>query len=81
MKLSVAFFLSGVLMFAQSNPPKLIDCPSITTGRQSFLDQLTAKLDAVDGMALLITAPADIKGVKAAMAAHPAAWLASVDAA
>ncbi len=71
MKLSVALFLSGVLMLAQSNPPKLIDCHVHHNGQQSFLDQLTAKLDSVNGMALLITAPTDIKSVSAAMAAHP----------
>ena len=71
MKPSVALLLCGVLVQAQSGPPKLIDCHVHHNGQKAFLDQLTAKMDAVDGMALLITAPADIKDVAATMAAHP----------
>ena len=71
MKLSVALFLGGVLAQAQSAPPKLIDCHVHHNGQKAFLDQLTAKMRDVDGMALLITAPADINDVTAAMAAHP----------
>src|SRR5271170_2881852 len=70
MKLRVALFLSCVLAHAQ-NQPKLIDCHVHHNGKQSFLDQLTAKLDSLDGVALLITAPADIEQVTAATAAHP----------
>src|ERR1700676_4505736 len=71
MKLSVALFLSGVLLHAQNQPPKLIDCHVHHNGQKAFLDQLTKKMDAVDGMALLITAAADLKDVTRAMAEHP----------
>jgi predicted TIM-barrel fold metal-dependent hydrolase len=71
MKLSLALFLGCVLAQAQNQPPKLIDCHVHHNGKKSFLDQLTAKLDSVEGMALLITAPSDIKDVAATMAAHP----------
>ena len=71
MKLSVALFLSGVLLHAQNQPPKLIDCHVHHNGQKAFLDQLTKKMDALDGMALLITAPADLKDVTRAMAEHP----------
>jgi predicted TIM-barrel fold metal-dependent hydrolase len=71
MKLSVALFLGCLLVRAQVSPPKLIDCHVHHNGQQAFLDKLTAKMDAVDGMTLLITAPPDLKNVTAAMAAHP----------
>jgi predicted TIM-barrel fold metal-dependent hydrolase len=71
MKLSVALFVACVFVNAQNKPPKLIDCHVHHNGQKAFLDQLTAKMDAVDGMAMLITAPADVKDVTAAMAAHP----------
>jgi len=71
MKISVVLLLCGVLVQAQSEPPKLIDCHVHHNGQKVFLDQLTAKMQDVDGMALLITAPADIKDVAAAVLAHP----------
>jgi predicted TIM-barrel fold metal-dependent hydrolase len=71
MKLSVALCLCGVLVKAQSAPPKLIDCHVHHNGQKAFLDQLTAKMQDVDGTALLITAPADIKDVTTAIATHP----------
>jgi len=70
MKLRVALFLSCALVQAQ-NQPKLIDCHVHHNGKRSFLDQLTAKMDSLDGLALLITSPADIDQVTAATAAHP----------
>src|ERR1700737_2782611 len=71
MKLSVTLFLACVQMEAQNQPPKLIDCHVHHNGQKAFLDQLIAKMDALDGMALLITAPADLKDVTRAMAEHP----------
>jgi len=71
MKLSVALFLCGLSVQAQSAPPKLIDCHVHHNGQKAFLDQLTAKMQDVDGMALLITAATDIKDVAAAVTAHP----------
>jgi len=69
--LSVALFLGSLLLQGQDKAPKLLDCHVHHNGQKTFLDQLTAKMAAADGMAMLITAPADIKGVTAAMAAHP----------
>jgi uncharacterized protein len=71
MKLRVALFLCGVSAQAQSAPPKLIDCHVHHNGQKGFLDQLTAKMQDMDGMALLITPTANIKDVAAAVAAHP----------
>ncbi|HXB74802.1 MAG TPA: amidohydrolase family protein [Candidatus Acidoferrales bacterium] len=71
MKLSLALLLGCVLLQAQVKPPKLIDCHVHHNGQQAFLDRLTAKMDALDGMTLLITSPRDLKGVTVAMAAHP----------
>jgi len=72
MKLSVALFFGCVLLQAQTMPPKLIDCHVHHNGKQAFLDQLIAKMDALDGLTFLITAPRDLKQVTAAIAAHPA---------
>jgi uncharacterized protein len=72
MKLSLGLFWGCALALAQNQAPKLIDCHVHHNGEKAFLDQLIAKLDAVDGMALLITAPADIKDVSAAISKHPA---------
>jgi predicted TIM-barrel fold metal-dependent hydrolase len=71
MKLSVALFLGCVLLQAQVKFPKLIDCHVHHNGQNGFLDRLTAKMDALDGMTLLITAPVDLKNVTAAIAVHP----------
>ena len=71
MRLSVALFCSAVWLQAQTQPPKLIDCHVHHNGQREFLDRLTAKLDVLDGMALLITAIHDVPGVKTVMAAHP----------
>lgn len=71
MKRCLPLFFVGVLALSQNNAPKLIDCHVHHNGKKAFLDQLLAKLDAVDGMALLITAPADMKDVGTAIASHP----------
>lgn len=71
MKLTLALMLGCLLAHAQNKPPKLIDCHVHHNGKKVFLDQLIAKLDSVDGMALLITAPADLNEVTKTMSSHP----------
>ncbi len=63
--------LFGVWLEAQTAPPKLIDCHVHHNGKQAFLDRLIAKLDSLDGLAFLITAPGDIQQVTAVMVSHP----------
>jgi hypothetical protein len=71
MKLSLGLFWGCALALAQNKAPKLIDCHVHHNGEKAFLDQLISKLDVLDGMALLITAPADMKDVSAAISNHP----------
>ncbi len=51
--------LPGTL-FAQSARPKLLDAHVHDNGDPEFLKKLAAKLDSVDGLALLITAAQDL---------------------
>jgi len=68
---------SFVLLFGltqlpgQNTPPKIIDGHLHHNGDPAFLEKLVAKLDSVDGLALLITAPKDLESVKAFAARHP----------
>ncbi len=59
------------MLQAQTQAPKLIDCHVHHNGQKAFLDQLIAKMESLDGMALLITAPRDVKDVGAAISSHP----------
>lgn len=52
-------------------PPKLIDCHVHHNGKEAFLQELTKKLESVDGMAMLITAPKDLEQVVAFQKQHP----------
>lgn len=56
---------------AQPAPPRLIDCHVHHNGDNAFLEKLVAKLDSVQGMAMLITQPKDLPAVTAFMKAHP----------
>ncbi len=56
---------------AQSHPPRIIDCHIHHNGDPAFLEKLLAKLDSVDGMAFLLTSPADLESVKQSIDAHP----------
>ncbi len=56
---------------AQRKAPRLIDCHIHHNGSNAFLEKLTARLDAADGLAFLITAPKDLAAVTAFMKAHP----------
>jgi len=58
-------------LVGQSTPPKIIDAHLHHNGDPAFLEKLVAKLDSVDGLALVITAPKDIESVKTFAAKHP----------
>lgn len=64
-------FLALPTLWAQGPVPKIIDAHIHHNGDPAFLEKLTAKLDSVDGLALLITAPKDLESVKAFIAKHP----------
>lgn len=57
--------------WCQTAPPKLIDCHVHYNGKTAFLDKLVAKLETVQGMAMLITAPRDLDAVTSYMKSHP----------
>jgi uncharacterized protein len=56
---------------AQPPRPRVIDAHVHHNGDPAFLEKLTHKLEAVDGMALLITAPKDLPSVNGFMSSHP----------
>ncbi len=62
---------TATLRAQSSFPPTLIDVHVHYNGDPAFLDRLVAKLDTVDGLALLITSPKDLESVKAFIAKHP----------
>jgi len=59
----IAVGLASEPALAQASPPKIIDAHHHHNGDPAYLKKLAAKLDSVDGMALLITAPSDLKSV------------------
>jgi len=67
--LTMAIFSSALV--AQTVRPKLIDAHVHHNGDPAFLEKLTAKLDSVDGLALLITAPKDLVSVTSFIKNHP----------
>jgi uncharacterized protein len=67
----LVFLLSLGPLAAQTTAPRIIDAHVHHNGDPAFLEKLVAKLDSVDGLALLITAPKDIDSVKGVMAKHP----------
>ncbi|MBZ5546126.1 MAG: hypothetical protein LAO07_21075, partial [Acidobacteriia bacterium] len=76
MRIALRFFsfatamLLPALLLAQGQP-KLIDAHIHHNGDPAFLQKLTAKLDSVDGLAQIITAPKDLKSVTAFIKEHP----------
>ena len=75
-----AFSLAAALLFpafllAQMSRPKLIDTlvhyDMYKKDGAAFLDKLIAKLDSVDGIAILTTAPEDLDTVTALIKQHP----------
>ena len=65
---TLAFFPS--LLFSQT-APKLVDAHVHHNGDPEFLKKLAAKLDSVDRLALLITAPEDLGQVTDFIKQHP----------
>lgn len=63
--------VSPLPVSAQVAAPKIIDAHVHYNSDPAFLEKLAAKLDSVDGLALLITAPKDLATVKAFIARHP----------
>jgi hypothetical protein len=57
--------------WSQGAPPKLIDCHVHHDGSEEFLNKLVAKLDTLQGMAMLITMPKDLDQVTTFMKSHP----------
>ncbi|MBZ5671595.1 MAG: amidohydrolase family protein [Acidobacteriia bacterium] len=58
-------------LLAQTTPPHVIDAHLHHNGDPVFLKKLVAKLDSVDGLTLVITAPKDQESVKGFIAKHP----------
>jgi uncharacterized protein len=58
------------LCWCQSVQPKLIDCHVHHNGSNDFLQKLVSKLESVQGMAMLITAPKDLDPVGEFMKSH-----------
>jgi uncharacterized protein len=55
----------------QGAPPNLIDCHIHHNGSDEFLEELVAKLETLQGMAMLITMPRDLDQVTTFMKSHP----------
>ncbi len=58
-------------VWGQGSQPKIIDAHHHHNGDPAYLKKLAAKLDSLDGMALLITAPSDLKSVTGFIKEHP----------
>lgn len=69
--LSLLVTLGCTAAWSQTAPPKLIDCHVHHNGSVEFLNKLVARLDSVQGMAMLITEPKDIQQVTDYMKQHP----------
>ncbi len=65
------FAIFPALALAQAARPKIIDAHLHHNGDPAFLERLLAKLDSVDGLAFLLTAPKDLEQVRASIAQHP----------
>jgi hypothetical protein len=70
--LTVLGLLSASLsIFAQSHEPKLIDVHVHYNGEQGFLEKLLDKLNAVDGLAFLLTTPQGFPQASKFIRDHP----------
>lgn len=69
--LIVLVFTLPSWLLGQAAPPRIIDAHVHHNGDPAFLEKLVKKLESVDGLALLITAPQDLESVKAFIAKHP----------
>lgn len=63
--------VSSLPVLSQEQIPKVIDAHVHHNGDPAFLEKLTAKLESVDGLALLITAPKDLASVTSFISKHP----------
>jgi hypothetical protein len=68
---SLALLAGLGTLVAQTTPPRLIDAHLHYNGDPAFLEKLTAKLDSVDGLALVLTLPKDLDSAKGSIAQHP----------
>ena len=71
LSLSLTLLAAWGPLAAQTIQPTVIDVHIHHNGDPAFLEKLTAKLDSVDGLALLITTPKDLDSVKVFIAKHP----------
>jgi hypothetical protein len=55
----------------QSGQPRIIDCHHHYNGEPAYLKKLVTKLEAVEGMAFVLTDPPDLQTAKAAIVRHP----------
>jgi uncharacterized protein len=67
----ISIALVPLSALAQAPMPRVVDAHLHHNGDPAFLEKLLAKLDSVDGLALLITAPKDLESVRAFIAKHP----------
>jgi uncharacterized protein len=67
----MSFAAALSLSWCQPVEPKLIDCHVHHDGSNEFLERLVAKLEPLQGLAMLITAPKDVDAVTAFMKTHP----------
>ena len=65
------FLALSVRLFAQSAAPKLIDVHEHFNGEPGVLDQLLAKLNAVDGMGFLLVTPEAFPEARTFIRKHP----------
>jgi uncharacterized protein len=59
------------VILGQTSPPRLVDAHVHYNGDPAFLEKLVAKLDAVDGIAFILTKPQDLETARTAIAKHP----------
>ncbi|MGO9270209.1 MAG: amidohydrolase family protein [Terriglobia bacterium] len=64
--------LSPFLLPGQAHAPHLVDGHVHYNGDPAFLEKLVAKLEAVDGMAFLLTPPKDLPSLQTFLSQHPA---------
>ena len=77
MSIRIRLILISLVLFATlgtlaaQTVPRVIDAHLHHNGDPAFLEKLVAKLDSVDGLALVITWPKDMDSVKGFIAKHP----------
>jgi predicted TIM-barrel fold metal-dependent hydrolase len=66
-----AVWLAILVTWQAHGAPRVVDAHVHYNGDPAFLDKLVARLQAVDGLAFLLTTPQDLPAVKAFIAKHP----------